>query len=302
VGVLGGIAGGMVFGVVMSALSIQGRADQILVGIGINIFALGLTSFLNADLFGGQSAERVGTIGTLSIPVLSDLGGIGEALFDQRPGVYLALILLGAVAFAINRTDWGIALRAVGESPAAADAAGVSVEAIRWTATLFAAGMAGLAGAQLAIGDVGVFTNDMSAGRGFLALAAVLFGRWRPLGVLAACALFAFADSLQLRVQGLEFIPDSVWVVAGAVVLVAAVVRLWRRGGRPQVSVGALAIAVTAFAGFVVLAAASANVSIPPSLWLASPFVLALIALAAAGEGRTAMPSALALPYSRSET
>ena len=301
-GFAGGIAGALLFGAAMAVLSINARADQIVVGVGINLLAVGATSFLNEELYSGGTNTTVPTLGNLKIPLLSDLGGVGKALFDQDVVVYFAFILLAAVAWLLNRTTWGIAARSVGENPGAADAAGVRVAATRWAAVLFAAGCAGLAGAYLSIAEVGVFRNEMTAGRGFLALAAVMFGRWRPAGVLAACGIFAFTDALQLRLQGLGSVPDSVWYVAAALIGLFLLYR-FSAGGlrRERRRIWQAGTALLVVGALVVLGASAAHVSVPTPLWLAAPYVLALAALAGAGEGRTTMPSALGTAFRRGE-
>jgi simple sugar transport system permease protein len=298
-GLLGGSFAGLLMGVVMAVLAIEARADQIVSGIAINLLAVGLTSFLNDEVYDGAYGGSLPRLPDVGIPGLSDLGGIGHALFDQDLVVYGTVVLVLFVSWAILRTPWGIALRAVGENPAAADAAGVSVRGMRWVGVLVAAACSGVAGAYLSIGEVGVFRNEMTGGRGFLALAAVIFGRWSPLGAVAACLTFAFADALQLRLQGTDSIPASVWFVAAGVAIVLVVVVFWRRPS--TIPVRSLIIGTAAAIVGIVLGTTDPSVSIPSSLWLAAPFVLALAALAGAGHRRTAMPSALSIPYDREE-
>jgi ABC-type uncharacterized transport system permease subunit len=298
-GFAAGIGAGLLMGAVMAGLAIEARADQIVSGIAINLLAVGLTSFLNDELYQGAYKGALHTLSDVWIPLLSGLGGIGEALFAQDVVIYLTVGLVCVVAWAMLRTPWGIALRAVGENPAAADAAGVSVRGMRWAGVLTAGACSGLGGAYLAIGEVGVFRNEMTGGRGFLALAAVIFGRWSPLGTVAACFIFAFADALQLRLQGTGAIPASVWLVVAAVAFLLVLGTL-RRRPPADARVGATAGLVVAAAA-VVIAIAGADVDVPQSLWLAAPFVLALGALTAAGHRRTAMPAALSIPYDREE-
>lgn len=303
-GIVAGAGGGIACGVVMALLAIEARVDQILVGIGIGLLAAGATSFLNADLFHGQSPQTASMLSNVRLPVVAGLGGIGRAMFDQNLGVYAGFIVLGVAAVVLHRTGWGISLRAVGENPASADAAGVSVRRVRWAGVLLAATLAGAAGAQLVIGQVGVFTDGMSAGRGYLALAAVLFGRWRPAGVLAACALFAFMDALQLRLQGLASVPSVVWIVAALAIFLVVAVSAWSSMRRRWPIRKALirGTTVTIVIGLLLAAGAThMRITVPASLWLMSPFLLAIIALAVAGERRTAMPSKLAIPFIRGQ-
>jgi simple sugar transport system permease protein len=189
-------------------------------------------------------------------------------------------------------------VRAAGETPVAADAAGISVRRVRWFATLTAGLLSGLAGAYLAVVQLGIFRQEMSGGRGFLALAAVIFGRWRPLGVLGACLLFGGADALELRLQGSTSIPRSVWTVIATLAAAYGVYWLARRRGRalgaPVLVAGVVTAAAVAFLAW------HPSKSLPSQFWLAVPFGLALVALVSAS-GRLHMPSALTVAYRRGE-
>jgi ABC-type uncharacterized transport system permease subunit len=299
-GVIAGIVAGCFFAAIMALLVVEGKADQIVAGIGINVLAVGATSFAYEQIFSGRQAATVKTMEGLAIPGLSSLGGVGRALFDAPPITYVAFLMVPAVWFLLSRTHWGLSIRAAGEVPEAADTAGVSVRGIRWGGTLFAGGMAGLGGAYLSIVDLGLFRQEMTAGRGFLALAAVIFGRWRAGGVLLACLLFGGTDALQLRLQTSPSVPVQVWVLIGLVGLAFAVYSIASRrrrsvpAGREWV-VGSIALVAGA-----ALALISPSWSVPTQLWLALPFLLALIALAGAGS-RIRMPAALNIPFRRGE-
>jgi ABC-type uncharacterized transport system permease subunit len=295
-----GIAAGALFGVVMALLCIEAKADQIVAGVGINLLAIGATTFGFDQIFGDREQVQLDTMDPIAIPVLSDLGGLGAALFDHDPVVYVAFLLVPAVAYLLYRTRWGLSIRAVGELPVAADTAGVSVRRVRWMATLAAASLAGLAGVFLSIVQLGIYRQEMTAGRGFLALTAVIFGRWHPMGVFGACLLFGGADALQLRLQAQESMPREVWAVlavaAGAYAVYAVLVKQERRPGRVS-----LALAALVAASGIVLFVTTPDVSLPPQLWLALPFLLALVALAGV-VGRVRMPTALTLPYRRGDS
>ena len=211
VGVVFAIVAGVIFAAAMAFLSIRLNADQIVVGIGINILALGLTSFVFREVFSGPQVllERPAP---WRWPLLSDIPGVGEALFAQPGWVYVAGVVVLAVWFVLQRTTWGLSMRATGELPEAADTAGSSVFRNRWIATLVAGGLAGAGGSFLSI-ELGVFIEGMTNGRGYLALAAVIFGRWRAPGVLLACLLFGGADAMQLRLQAEATVPVEVWLV-----------------------------------------------------------------------------------------
>ncbi|MBS1676198.1 MAG: ABC transporter permease [Actinobacteria bacterium] len=292
----GGIAGGLVFGLVMGGLAVQIGADQIVSGVGINLAAIGVTGFFFDEIFGNKPQTLVSTIGNVSIPGLSKIPVIGNAFFDRNPIVYLAFALVPAVWWLLFRSKWGLAIRAVGETPEAAEAAGISARRVRWLGALTAAGLAGLAGAYLVVVEVGIFKQEMTNGRGFLALVAVIFGRWRPGGVLIACVVLGGADALQLRLADDASVPRVVWA---AVLLVVVIVALWmitRRRRRSKAMPLTAAVGILA-AGLCVIAP---HVALPNELWRSLPFILALIVLA--GSATTArMPSKLGLEFRRGE-
>jgi ABC-type uncharacterized transport system permease subunit len=188
----------LIFGVMV----IHRRADQIVVGTAVNLLALGLTGALYRGLYGETgSALTVKMLPPLEIPGLASLPVIGPAIFQQNALVYLALLLVPTLAFLLYRTGWGLSLRAAGEEPKAADTAGVRVFRARYGACLLGGALAGLGGVFLSIAHADTFTEGMSSGRGFIALAIVIFGRWTPWGVLGASLLFGAANALQFALQ-----------------------------------------------------------------------------------------------------
>ena len=217
-GVLMGALAGVGLAAIMAVLSINVRANQVIVGVGIWILGQGLTSFLFAQEFGQRQQIVLPLPQALAIPGLSAIPGVGKALFDQIPLVYLGYILVPLMWFVLFRTTWGLRIRSAGDLPDAAAVAGWNVRWIRWVATLVAGLLAGVSGAFLSIGQIGTFLPGMSNGRGFLAIAAVIFGAWRPLGILVACVVFGFGDALQLRLQGLPAVPWAVWFVLALIV------------------------------------------------------------------------------------
>jgi general nucleoside transport system permease protein len=298
-GAAAGVAAGLMFAVVMGLLTIEAKADQIVAGVGINLAVAGLTSYLFDQIFGSRAQIVVPTIGNLRIPLLEKIPDFGPALFDHDWTLYLAFLLVPAVWFLLYRTKWGLAIRGAGEMPAAVDTAGVSVKRVRWFGVLSAGGLAGLGGANLAIVQVGIFHQEMTAGRGFLALVAVIFGRWRPIGVLGACLALGGADALQLRLAAQNQVPAQVWGVIAAIAAALVIYQLVRvRQGRSRPV--ALSIAGAVAASGIVLTAVAPHVNLPDQLWRSLPFLLALIVLAGAVT-RAHMPSRLTLPYSRGE-
>jgi simple sugar transport system permease protein len=207
IGVLGGIVIGAALGGVLALLSIRYTVDQIIGGTVINIFALGTTSFLVARVLSRpehQDLNRPGTFGRVAIPGLSDIPILGPLLFNHTPFVYLMFGLVFLASWALFRTRWGLRLRAVGEHPRAADTVGIDVLRTRYRAVILGGAIAGLAGTFFSLDSAGSFQEDMTAGKGFIALAALIFGRWHPVGALAAALVFGFAEELQARLALLD--------------------------------------------------------------------------------------------------
>ncbi len=203
-GFLAALAIGALLAMWHAVLSIQFKVDQIVSGTVINIFATGLTNFLNQRVL--QEYQMLNE--QMTFPVISqvfpDLGKIpllGPLLFDQSPIVWLALILLLVVHIALFYTRWGLRTRAVGEHPRAADTLGIDVIRIRYVNVILGGIVAGLGGAYFTLGSVGRFDKLMTNGRGFIALAAMIFGNWSPLGAFASSLIFGFADALQVKLQ-----------------------------------------------------------------------------------------------------
>jgi general nucleoside transport system permease protein len=195
---------GMLVALVFAAATLGMGADQIITGTAITLLALGATGTLYRTLYGATgSALSIDTTARLSIPVLSRLPIIGVALFAQPVITYLAFILIPVTWWFLGYTHAGLALRAIGENPTAALTAGVSVTRIRFLATLVAGLLGGLAGGVLVLSQAGTFVEGMSAGRGFIAIAIVVLGRWHPVGVGLAAFLFAATTSLQYVAQAL---------------------------------------------------------------------------------------------------
>lgn len=211
------------------------RADQIVVGVGINLVGLGLTTVLATQP--GSSLDMAPSLGQISIPVLSGIPVLGPALFEQNASVYALLALTALSAMVSLRTAWGLRVRAVGDTPAAADAGGVSVTWVRVQAMVVCGALAGLGGAALSIGALRGFTPDMTSGRGFIALAAVIFGRWRPTTVVAACLVFGLTDALRIQLPSWSWapaIPPSFLFMLPYVVALVAVAALKGSSAAPS--------------------------------------------------------------------
>jgi len=203
-GVLSSILAGMVVAAAFSAVTIGARSDQIIAGTAFTLAAIGLTGTIYRQAYGVAGAGlALPTLGALPVPGLSRIPLIGEALFTQPAPTYLALLALPAVWWVLFRTRLGLALRATGEAEAMARAAGVRTRWVRAGATIVGGGFAGLAGGTLVLAQVGTFAEKMTAGRGYVAIAIVVLGRWHPAGVAIAALLFGAATALQFLFQSL---------------------------------------------------------------------------------------------------
>lgn len=199
-GVAAGVAAASCLGLVFAFFAVVRRSDQIVVGTAVNLLALGATGLALRALFPGE-VPAAPTIAPLAVPGLADLPILGPAIFRQTPFVPAGFVLAGAVAFGLARTRIGLRLRAVGEAARAADAEGVPVTAVRVLAVLAGAALAGLAGAMLPLAQSNTFSEGMTAGRGFIALAIVIFGRWSAGGCVLAALFFGATTALQFRLQ-----------------------------------------------------------------------------------------------------
>ena len=191
-------AGGLM-ALIHAVVSIRFRADQIVSGIAINIFAAGLTVFLIGRLYGLQDVGHIPNSEALPqvvVPGLSSVPFIGQVLFNQNVIVYVALVLLVVTHVVLFRTRLGLRIRSVGEHPQAADTAGINVFALRYGAVITSGILSGLAGAFLAIGISNTFIPNMTNGRGYIALAAMIFGKWRPFGAFVACLIFGLGEAI----------------------------------------------------------------------------------------------------------
>ena len=206
-GILIGVLSGMALAAIHAVWSVSMRADQIVSGTAINFIALGLTGYLFVEIYGAEGTpDDLPQVPELSLPTES-LGFLGRAIANQNLLVWAGLLSVVLVWLLIFRTPYGLRLRSVGENPRAAETVGVSVYRMRYAAVIASGALAAAGGAFLSIGFVHSFTQNMTAGRGFIALAAVIFGRWRPWGLLAATFLFGFSSALAQRLP--EFSPQA---------------------------------------------------------------------------------------------
>ena len=236
IGVLGAAIVGVLISLAHALVSISFRANQVVSGTAINIFAAGITGFLLRLVFGdaGQSPS-VQDVGTWTIPIVKDIPFVGRVIGEQIPFVYIALILVVVSYWVLFKTPFGLRIRSVGEHPAAADSVGINVKRMRYIAVMMSGFLGGLAGASLSVGLLDLFVKNMSSGRGFISLAAMIFGNWTPQGALLAALLFGFADALQMLAQtlGLTFVPRQFLLMAPYILTILALAGVIGRSTPP---------------------------------------------------------------------
>jgi simple sugar transport system permease protein len=198
-GLLAAVIAGGLMGLLLAVFAIRYFVNQVVLGVVLNVLALGLTGFIYDALMqpNQDTLNNPGFFDPIKIPVLGDIPIVGPLLFNSNVIVYLTYVLIVVVDVALFRTRWGLRTRAVGEHPEAADTVGINVFRTRYRNVVYGGMVAGMAGAFLTIGAVGAFSKNISSGKGFIALAAVIFGRWSPRGAIGAALLFGFADALQ---------------------------------------------------------------------------------------------------------
>ncbi len=230
VGLLVAMLVGGLMGLAMAVVSVTFKAEQGISGIGFTLFGLGLSSLLFKSLAGGVITAQGEGFQAVTIPILSDLPVIGKIFFQQNVLVYVAFALVPISVWILNRTTWGLQIRAVGQNPAAADAMGVNVDRVRYSTVILGGVLAGIAGASLSIAVTPIFQENMTAGRGFIAVALVYFGGWSPWRVMAGALLFAIANNLQIWAQILDVqivgqsIPPNLLIMAPYILTIAVLV------------------------------------------------------------------------------
>jgi len=212
VGVIAATCAGALVAYIIAVACIRFKADQVVTGTGINILFLGLPAVLSGALFlSSGSTPQIPKEHLLPVLYRFLPGFVPEwrIFTDVSVISLLALVVVLITRYVLNQTPFGLRLRAVGENPEAADAAGVGVNRMRYIGVILSGALAGIGGAYLSIGQSSLFTRNMSAGRGFIALAALIFGKWRPVQTMLACLLFGFADALTIQMQGVVKLPSG---------------------------------------------------------------------------------------------
>ncbi len=312
-----GLSAGILASIMLSLLhglaSITLRGDQIISGVAINFLAAGLTVVVAQDLFGqggrtpplksGGRFEPINFPGSTSSKEINDAGPLMQLYSELVSGhsllVYIALLTVPLSWFVLYKTRYGLRLRAVGENPAAVDTAGISVVGLRYSAVILGGILCGIAGAYIATSLQANFTKDMSAGRGFIALAALIFAKWRPWHALGACLLFGFFFALDNRFQNILL---PAWAISGLLLLIALslISYVWKKDYLDKVVLGGLALGILSIAIMVITSVsdsgANSQVKIPVVFVQSLPYVLTVVVLAGF-VGKAIPPRAGGQPY-----
>jgi ABC-type uncharacterized transport system permease subunit len=237
-GIVGAMVAGGLIGLMLAVFAIRYLVNQVVLGVVLNVFALGLTGFAYDALMqpNTESLNSPSVFEPIAVPLLSKIPIIGPLFFDANIIVYLTYVLIVVVDVALFRSRWGLRTRAIGEHPLAADTVGIKVLAMRYRNVVMGGAVAGLAGAFLTIGSIGGFNKNISSGKGFIALAAVIFGRWSPRGAVAAALLFGFTDAVATLLSFTQTpvqIPTNILLMLPYLVTVFAVAGLVGRVQAP---------------------------------------------------------------------
>ncbi|HAX98146.1 MAG TPA: ABC transporter permease [Candidatus Atribacteria bacterium] len=211
IGVLAGLGSGFLIGIIIAILTVKYQGNQIVVGTGLNVFGLGFSAYMCQKIWGSRGAsDSIIGLGDVNIPFLAKIPWIGPILNKQNSLVYLMILIVVLSHFLLYRTRWGLRLRAVGENPQAADTSGINVYQYKYFFIVLGSMITGLGGVFLSVGHLNFFAWGMTSGRGFIALAAMILGKWTPFGCLAASFLFGITDALQMRLQALGILPSQI--------------------------------------------------------------------------------------------
>jgi ABC-type uncharacterized transport system permease subunit len=210
-GIIAGVASGLVLGAILAVLTVKYHGNQIVVGTGFNVFGLSFSAYMCQKIWGSRGAsETIIGLEEKSVPILAKIPWIGPILNNQNVLVYLMILIFILSHILLYKTHWGLRLRAVGENPQAADTSGVNVYQYKYFYIILGCMVASLGGVFLSIGHLNFFAWGMTSGRGFIALAAMILGKWTPFGCLAASFLFGITDALQMRLQALGILPSQI--------------------------------------------------------------------------------------------
>lgn len=237
IGLLFAMLAGALFGLIHAVLTIQFKTDHIISGLGINMLALGLTTVLLQVVWGNRGkSDEVQGLGTISIPGLRDIPILGDLIGTTSIMFYILLVCIVIGWIVLYKTVFGLRIRVIGENPQVADTLGVNVYRTQYICVILCGVLAGMGGAYLSIGEINLFGQDMVAGRGYIALAATIFGGWNPIGVYGASLVFGLAQSLQIRLQIFEIPVQFVQMLPYIVTILVLI--LFRKRSKGPAAVG----------------------------------------------------------------
>lgn len=234
-GIIVGLASGLVLGAILAILTVKYHGNQIVVGTGLNVFGLSFSAYMCQKIWGSRGAsETIIGLKEKSIPVLSKIPWIGPIVNNQNILVYLMILIFILSHILLYKTHWGLRLRAVGKNPQAADTSGVNVYQYKYFYIILGCMITSLGGVFLSIGHLNFFAWGMTSGRGFIALAALILGKWTPFGCLAASFLFGITDALQMRLQALGILPSQIILLLPYVITILVLAGFIGRSTAPS--------------------------------------------------------------------
>lgn len=304
VGLLVGMLSAGLISLLHAVLSIHYKVDQIISGTVINLLALGITNFTTSAYIDKIHLAGLGVFSPIKIPLLSDIPILGRIFFSHKPLVYVMLILVGVLQYALFNTPWGLRTRAVGEHPRAADTVGIKVLRTRYINVTLGGFLAGLGGAFLVVQSVGRFEKFMTTGRGFISLAALIFGKWTSVGALGSALLFGFSEALGVRMQfrdvnelqTLTFLVGVGVFLLGVIWAFIKIVRGAKDKRSPTLIVGTVVVGAALLA--ISLFVAFPTIQIPLQFLGLLPYVVTILVLAGV-VGRAIPPVAIGRPYEK---
>ena len=301
--VIGVLSSGLV-SALHALLSIHYKVNQVISGTVINIFAIGVTNYFANVYIDPSHLAGVGVFPIIPIPILSRIPILGAVFFNQQPMIYLMYILVIFLQYSIFNTPWGLRTRSIGEHPRAADTVGINVNRMRYINVIVGGMMAGLGGAIMISDSIGRFQKLMIGGRGFIALAVLIFGRWTPLGALGSAFLFGFAEALGVRLQfGDVNQINAIVVLVALIFILITMLKIVQFVLKKQMNMRSLVqILVLGIIGFGLLTFSQLiefpNVVIPIEFLGLLPYLLTIFVLAGFA-GKAIAPSALGKPYEK---
>lgn len=304
IGLFFGIATAMLVAALHAVLSIHYKIDQVISGTVVNLLAVGITNYVANIYFDPTHLSGVGVFPLIKIPLLSDIPIIGPILFSYQPMIYLMFLLVASLQYAIFHTPWGLRMRAVGEHPRAADTNGINVNKTRYLNVILGGALAGLGGAVMVLESVGRFQKLMTSGRGFIALAALIFGGWTPVGALGAALLFGFSEALGVRLQfgDMNHLYVLISMVGIALLGIGLYWTIRKLFSRKNIKKPVLSIVITSIIGSGILTTANIvkfpNVNIPIEFLGILPYIITILVLAGYVR-RVKGPAAVGKPYEK---